>query len=228
MSKPPARGKRPKAAIDASLANHVHMIKRVAEDEFHAIELIDELEGDIEQRIRDYTKCISKTTDNYRQWLIDEYNRKLRQELRQGLNNRPHKPDVDTHKTARPFLTDRPFRFSVIGPDGNAGPRHGMGLVPLGRPALTAGAVRHGGHRFGIGQNGGSGGGGSACSPKALLWPVLDGGGGHCFVLLLQGRTGLPVGFIVAVLGLGRSLDSSCTRPSGSIWIGRKPAPMRK
>ena len=76
------KGKRPKEAIEVSLQNHVHMIKRVAEDEFHAIELIDELEGDIEQRIRDYTKCISKTTDNYRQWLIDEYNRKLRQSLR--------------------------------------------------------------------------------------------------------------------------------------------------
>lgn len=76
------KGKRPKEAIEVSLQNHVVMIKRVAEDEFHAIELIDELDGDIEQRIRDYTKCISKTTDNYRQWLIDEYNRKLKQGLR--------------------------------------------------------------------------------------------------------------------------------------------------
>jgi len=80
------KGKRPKAAIDVSLANHVSMIARVAEDEFHAIELIDELDGDIEQRIRDYTKCISKTTDNYRQWLIEEYCRKLRQELRQAFD----------------------------------------------------------------------------------------------------------------------------------------------
>jgi len=81
------KGKRPKEAIEVSLQNHVHMIKRVAEDEFHAIELIDELEGDIEQRIRDYTKCISKTTDNYRQWLIDEYNRKLRQGLRMAFED---------------------------------------------------------------------------------------------------------------------------------------------
>ena len=80
------KGKRPKAAIDESLANHVHMIARVAEDEFHAIELIHELDGDIEQRIRDYTKCISKTTDNYRQWLMEEYCRKLRQELRQAFD----------------------------------------------------------------------------------------------------------------------------------------------
>ena len=80
------KGQRPKAAIDVSLANHVEMIAGVAEDEFHAIELIDELDGDIEQRIRDYTKCISKTTDNYRQWLIDEYCRKLRMELRQAFD----------------------------------------------------------------------------------------------------------------------------------------------
>lgn len=81
------KGKRPKAAIDASLENHVDMIQRIAEDEFHGFELIDELEGDIEQRIRDYTKCISKTTDNYRQWLMDEYNRKLRQLLRQAFED---------------------------------------------------------------------------------------------------------------------------------------------
>ena len=80
------KGQRPKAAIDVSLANHVDMIAGVAEDEFHAIELIGELDGDIEQRIRDYTKCISKTTDNYRQWLIDEYCRKLRMELRQAFD----------------------------------------------------------------------------------------------------------------------------------------------
>ena len=80
------KGQRPKAAIDVSLANHVDMIAGVAEDEFHAIELIGELDGDIEQRIRDHTKCISKTTDNYRQWLMDEYCRKLRMELRQAFD----------------------------------------------------------------------------------------------------------------------------------------------
>ena len=42
--------KRPKEAIEVSLQNHVIVIKQVAEDEFHAIELIDELDGDIEQR----------------------------------------------------------------------------------------------------------------------------------------------------------------------------------
>ncbi len=81
------KGKRPKAAIDASLAHHVEMIAGIAEDEFHGIELIEELEGDIEQRIRDYTKCISKTTDNYRQWLMDEYNRKLKQQLRMAFED---------------------------------------------------------------------------------------------------------------------------------------------
>ena len=59
----------------------------VSEDEFHAIELSEQLEGDIEQRIRDYTKCISKTTDNYRQWLMDEYQRKMKQLIRQAFED---------------------------------------------------------------------------------------------------------------------------------------------
>ncbi len=80
-------GKRPKAAIEASLDHHVLVLASAAEDEFHGIELIDRLDGDIEQRIRDYTKCISKTTDNYRQWLMDEYQRKLRQMVRQAFED---------------------------------------------------------------------------------------------------------------------------------------------
>jgi superfamily II DNA or RNA helicase len=75
-------GKRPKEAIDASLKHHVAVLVAVSEDEFHAIELMENLDGDIEQRIRDYTKCISKTTENYRQWLMAEYERKLRQMVR--------------------------------------------------------------------------------------------------------------------------------------------------
>ena len=80
-------GKRPKAAIEASLQHHVKVLASAAEDEFHGIELIERLDGDIEQRIRDYTKCISKTTDNYRQWLMDEYQRKLRQMVRQAFED---------------------------------------------------------------------------------------------------------------------------------------------
>ena len=80
-------GKRPKAAIEASLQHHVQVLASAAEDEFHGIELIERLDGDIEQRIRDYTKCISKTTDNYRQWLMDEYQRKLRQMVRQAFED---------------------------------------------------------------------------------------------------------------------------------------------
>jgi superfamily II DNA or RNA helicase len=80
-------GKRPKVAIDRSLNHHVEVLVAVAEDEFHAIELMDNLSGDIEQRIRDYTKCISKTTENYRQWLIAEYERKLKQLLRMAFDD---------------------------------------------------------------------------------------------------------------------------------------------
>ena len=80
-------GRRPKEAIEMSLAHHVAVLAGCSEDEFHAIELIEQLEGDIEQRIRDYTKCISKTTENYRQWLMDEYQRKLRLLVREAFGD---------------------------------------------------------------------------------------------------------------------------------------------
>lgn len=76
------KGDRPKAAIDASLKHHVAILAAVSEDEFHAMELAENLDGDIEQRIRDYSKCIAKTTENYRQWLMEEYQRKLKQLIR--------------------------------------------------------------------------------------------------------------------------------------------------
>jgi hypothetical protein len=80
-------GKRPKAAIEVSIANHTKLIVPVAEDVFHALELAGDLDQDIDQRVRDYTKCISKTTANYRTWLIDEYQRKLAQQLRAAFSD---------------------------------------------------------------------------------------------------------------------------------------------
>jgi superfamily II DNA or RNA helicase len=80
-------GKRPKAAIEVSIANHTELIVPVAEDVFQALQLAGDLDQDIDQRVRDYTKCISKTTANYRTWLIDEYQRKLAQQLRAAFSD---------------------------------------------------------------------------------------------------------------------------------------------
>lgn len=80
-------GKRPKAAIEVSIANHTELIVPVAEDVFQALQLAGDLDQDIDQRVRDYTRCISKTTANYRTWLIDEYQRKLAQQLRAAFSD---------------------------------------------------------------------------------------------------------------------------------------------
>ena len=77
-------GGRPKEAIELSIAHHVEIIRYVSEDLWDAFELAKELEGDIAYRIRLYSKCIAKTTENYKNWLKDEYSRKLQSALRKA------------------------------------------------------------------------------------------------------------------------------------------------
>tara|TARA_B100000963_G_scaffold352279_1_gene365203 strand:- start:7087 stop:8649 length:1563 start_codon:yes stop_codon:yes gene_type:complete len=77
-------GERPKGAIELSIAHHVDIIRYVSEDIWDAFELAKELEGDIAYRIRLYSKCIAKTTENYKNWLKDEYSRKLQSALRKA------------------------------------------------------------------------------------------------------------------------------------------------
>jgi hypothetical protein len=47
----------------------------------HALQLIRMLDADIDDRVRRYAYCISKSTRNYRDWLIDDYKKKLRQKV---------------------------------------------------------------------------------------------------------------------------------------------------
>ncbi|MDA7743250.1 DEAD/DEAH box helicase family protein [Flavobacteriales bacterium] len=75
-------GGRPKEAIEKSIQHHVEIIQYVSEDFWDAMTLAKELEGDIAYRIRLYSKCIAKTTENYKNWLKEEYSRKLQSALR--------------------------------------------------------------------------------------------------------------------------------------------------
>jgi len=50
------------------------------------MEYIDHLQEHIEHRLKHYTKCITKSTDNYLRYLIETYNRQLRQLLRERLD----------------------------------------------------------------------------------------------------------------------------------------------
>lgn len=81
------RGDKGKQAIDDSLENHFQAIATKASDFYDGLEVLDSIQEHIESRLKQYTKCIAKSTNNYFKYLQDEYNRKLRQMLRANLED---------------------------------------------------------------------------------------------------------------------------------------------
>lgn len=69
--------------IEKSVSQHATMCAENSEDVFDARILSRLLKDDIQYRVRRYSYCISKSTKNYRDWLEDEYNRKLRSKINQ-------------------------------------------------------------------------------------------------------------------------------------------------
>ena len=82
------QAERPKKAVDMSLEQHKAMLLFAADDYYDAVELIDALEEDIKFRVKQYAKCMAKTTENYKTWLQDEYTRRLKTELRHDFNDK--------------------------------------------------------------------------------------------------------------------------------------------
>tara|TARA_R110002072_G_scaffold10821_2_gene50011 strand:+ start:15458 stop:16969 length:1512 start_codon:yes stop_codon:yes gene_type:complete len=80
-------GRKGKDAVEMSLNNHFEVIRDVAEDYFHGLELMGILGSHIEHRLKHYTKCITKSTPNYYKYLIETYVRQLRQKLRAVLDD---------------------------------------------------------------------------------------------------------------------------------------------
>ncbi|SDB35728.1 Superfamily II DNA or RNA helicase [Flavobacteriaceae bacterium MAR_2010_188] len=66
------------AAIDHSINQHSQMCIENSEDVYDARALTKLLQDDISFRIKQYSYCIMNSTQNYKDWLFDEYNRKLR------------------------------------------------------------------------------------------------------------------------------------------------------
>ncbi len=66
------------AAIERSIEHHSEMCITSSEDIFEARELAKLLQDDIAYRIKKYSYCIMNSTQNYKDWLFEEYNRKLR------------------------------------------------------------------------------------------------------------------------------------------------------
>jgi superfamily II DNA or RNA helicase len=78
------KGLKSKAVLERSLEQHANMCVENSEDVFDARILAKELEEDIAYRIRKYSYCISNSTKNYRDWLREDYMRKLRLKINQA------------------------------------------------------------------------------------------------------------------------------------------------
>ena len=76
-----------KVAVDNSLNNHFEVIKEASGDFYDGLSIMDGLQDHIEHRLKQYTKCISKSTNNYFKYMMETYNRQLRQKLREVLED---------------------------------------------------------------------------------------------------------------------------------------------
>ncbi len=69
--------------LENSITQHARMCVENSEDVFDARILSRLLDKDIEFRVKRYSYCISKSTKNYRDWLEEDYKRKLRSKINQ-------------------------------------------------------------------------------------------------------------------------------------------------
>ncbi len=71
-------GKKSFTVIERSIAQHSSICIENSEDVYDARELIKGLQDEIAYRIKQYSYCIMNSTQNYKDWLFEEYNRRLR------------------------------------------------------------------------------------------------------------------------------------------------------
>ncbi len=74
-------GEKSKLVLEESIEQHAQMCVENSEDVFDARILARELKDDIQYRIKQYSKCIIRNTKNYRDWLYEDYTRKLRSKI---------------------------------------------------------------------------------------------------------------------------------------------------
>ncbi|UPQ78905.1 DEAD/DEAH box helicase family protein [Flavobacterium azooxidireducens] len=72
-----ANNLRPKVVIEKSIDHHASMCVDNSETLMEAKLLAKELADDIESRVRHFANCLSSSTKNYRDWLIEDYKTRL-------------------------------------------------------------------------------------------------------------------------------------------------------
>ena len=79
-------GESSKVVLERSIAQHGKICVENSEDLWDALALAKLLKEDINYRIGRYTKCISKSTYNFVDWLKDDYKKKLNAYLRTNFD----------------------------------------------------------------------------------------------------------------------------------------------
>ncbi len=78
-----AQGLKSKEVLDRSISQHAQICFENSEDVFDARMLAKLLKEEIAYRIRLYSYCIMNNTKNYKEWLEEDYERKLRLKISQ-------------------------------------------------------------------------------------------------------------------------------------------------
>jgi len=79
-------GESSKVVLERSIAQHAKICVENSEDVYDALALAKKLGDDIDFRIGRYTKCISKSTYNFVEWLKGDYRKKLNSYLRTNFD----------------------------------------------------------------------------------------------------------------------------------------------
>jgi superfamily II DNA or RNA helicase len=80
------KGESSKVVLERSIEQHAKICIENSEDVYDALALMKLLGEDIDYRIDRYTKCISRSTYNFVDWLKDDYRKKLRAFLRDNFD----------------------------------------------------------------------------------------------------------------------------------------------
>ncbi len=78
-------GLKPKVALNQAIEQHAHMCLENSEDAYEAMHLAQLLDDAISFRVQKYAYCLSKSTNNYKDWLEEDYKRTLRSLLRKKM-----------------------------------------------------------------------------------------------------------------------------------------------
>lgn len=79
-------GESSKVVLQRSIEQHAFICIENSEDVFDALILMKLLNDDIDFRIHRYSKCISKSTSNFLDWLTDDYKKRLRSYIRENFD----------------------------------------------------------------------------------------------------------------------------------------------